>query len=124
MNKSRQLHSRWPSRLVEGLLGCILAVALSSCSPKANPALYGKWQEDGAKDITEFRADGTFTIGGQGRETVTGKYTFKGADSIRMELDGPEAKLIGPMVCRFVVQGDTLDMTMPDGSKSRNKRVK
>jgi len=55
---------------------------------------------------------------------MTGKYRFKGADSIKMELDGPEAKVVGPMLCKFVVQGDTLDMTMPDGTKSHNKRVK
>ena len=105
------------------LLGCCLALVLSSCSQKANPALYGKWQEEGARDTMEFRKDGTFTLGRPG-DTMTGKYKFTGSDSIKLELDGPMAKVVGSMDCRFVVQGDTLDMTMPDGTKSHNKRVK
>jgi len=124
MNSSRHRHPRGFSRLIAALFGCCLALVLSSCSPKANTALYGKWQEDGAKDITEIREDGTFRIGGPGRETMTGKFKFTGSDSIKMELDGPEGKVVGPMACRFVVQGDTLDLTMPDGTKSHNKRVK
>jgi hypothetical protein len=106
-------------------IGLIVGTFLiPACSQKPNPALYGKWQEEGARDITEFREDGTFSIGGAGRETMTGKYKFTGADTIRMELAGPLATVVGPMNCRVIVQGDTLDMTMPDGTKSHNKRIK
>jgi hypothetical protein len=101
-----------------------LAWLLPSCSGKPNPAIYGKWQEAGDKDITEFRQDGTFRIGGGGGEAMTGKFKFVGSDQVKLELDGAEGKAVGPMVCKVVIEGDTLDMTMPDGSKSRNKRVK
>src|SRR5262245_61118506 len=112
----RKNFPRWLSAINVALVSCSVLLAFSSCS-KPNPALYGKWQEDGAKDITEFREDGTFSIGGAGRETMTGKYKFTAADRIKLELSGPEAKVVGPMICQVVVQGDTLDMTMPDGTK-------
>src|SRR5262245_26300468 len=91
---------RWLSVIYVALVSCSVLLAFSSCSSKANPALYGKWKEDGAEDITEFREDGTFSIGGAGRETMRGNYKFTGANHIKLELSGPEAKVVGPMVCQ------------------------
>lgn len=121
MNSSPARHSRSFSLSAVAFVCCVLACILPSCSGKPNTAIYGQWQEAGDKDITEFREDGTFRIGGGGGGTMTGKFKFVGADRVKLELDGAEGKVVGPMVCKIVIEGDTLDMTMPDGSKSRNQ---
>ena len=99
----------------------VMALVLSACS-RTDSALVGKWQEKGEREITEFRADGTFVI--PGGEPLTGKYKSAGGEYIKLTLDGPVGKLVGEMRFKAVVHGDVVELTNPDGIKSQLHRVK
>ena len=100
----------------------VMALVLSACSPQANTALVGKWQEKGDPSITEFRADGTFSI--HLGAPFTGKYKSVDAEHIKLTFDGVAGKVVGESKWKAVVQGDTLSLTDPDGNASQFQRVK
>jgi hypothetical protein len=99
----------------------MVSLLLWSCSP-SNTALVGKWQEQGDPSVTEFRADGTFVI--HLGEKLTGKYKSAGKEHIKLSFDGVVGKVVGESTWKTVVQGDNLELTDPDGNKSRFQRVK
>jgi hypothetical protein len=120
-NERNEMNSsvrRW-LRLVSAV---VMVGLLSSCSPQSNPALVGKWQEKGDPSITEFRADGTFSI--HLGEALTGKYQSVDSEHIKLTFDGVAGKVVGVSTWKAVVQGDTLDLTDPDGNKSQFQRQK
>lgn len=104
------------------LVVCGMTLLLASCS-KSNSALVGKWKGKTDGSLAEFHADGTFAMG-DSQDRMMGKYTVSGSDSIKLELDGPVGKAVGPMVGKFVVQGDSLDITSPEGEVEHFQRVK
>ena len=102
-----------------GILICLLALGLSGCSK--NSALVGKWQGDTAGDTMEFRSDGTFSIAGD--KDMKGTYSFNG-DTLDTKLDGDMGKALGTMSAPAKLEGDTLEITDPDGKVGTYKRVK
>lgn len=99
-----------------------VALVVSACSPTTNTALIGKWQEKGKSDVTEFRADGTFTI--HVGERFTGKYKPADSEHIKLTFDGVAGKVVGESKWKAVVHGDVLELTDPDGNKSEFQRAK
>jgi hypothetical protein len=99
-----------------------VALVMAACSPAANTALIGKWQEKGKSDITEFRADGTFTI--HLGERYTGKYKPVDSEHIKLTLDGVAGKVVGESKWKAVIHSEVLELTDPDGNSSEFQRVK
>lgn len=113
---------KWFGRIRHVASAVVMALIISACSPAVNTAIVGKWQEKGDTDITEFRADGTFTL--HSGERLTGKYTSAGSDYIKLTFDGGIGKVIGTSKWKAVVRGDVLELTDPDGNKAELQRVK
>ena len=118
MNTSRR---KWFSVVRKFASVTVMAFVISACS-RTEPGLVGKWQEKGEREITEFRADGTFVI--PGGESLSGKYKSAGEDYIKLTIDGPVGKLVGELKFKAMVHGDVLELTDPDGRKSELYRVK
>ena len=106
--------------LVAVLLAC--GMLCLGCSYKVSKEIVGKWKAQDDTSLTEFRADGTFILDGD--KEMVGKYKFIGSEKVKLAFDGPVGKLVGSMVFRMVVKGDTLEVTDPDGEKETLERVK
>ncbi len=84
----------------------------------ARPSLVGRWREPKGKDTTEFQGDGKVTEKPASGETIRGTYTLEGA-KLKIRLEGVKDEL----VFTAKVQGDSLEMTDPDGQTTRYERV-
>jgi hypothetical protein len=82
-------------------------------------AVAGPWRISGETDVLEFRHDKTYVWG----PSISGTYTMLGGHRIRMTVvqNGSPS---GQMDQSFVVEGDELRLTAPDGAVTKYERVK
>jgi hypothetical protein len=120
--KKSHINNSGLASLVAVSLACGMLCLIAGCSYKGSKEIVGKWKAKDGTSLTEFHADGTFILGGD--KEMAGKYKFVGSDKVKLTLDGPMGKVIGGMVFRAVINGDTLEMTDPDGEKQVFQRVK
>ena len=83
----------------------------------AAAALVGAWRIRGETDVLDFQADGTYTWG-----RLSGTYKMLDALRVRMTMD-EDGRRIGQLDNGFVVDGDELRLTAPDGA-DRVERVR
>jgi hypothetical protein len=99
-----------------------LAWLLVSCSPDAKSAIIGKWTESNGA-VTEFRADGTCTIGNSG-SPMKGKFNASG-HHIWIKLDGELGLAVGTIDLKIkFVRGDAIDLTYPDNRVHHLQKTK
>jgi hypothetical protein len=112
-------------RLIPSL---VLAVVVTLGCTSLSRALPGKWVGD--LWTLEFKADGTFSQE-RGLLRQTGRYVVQDQDQVRLEYDGVAGAInkiteiiTGPKPLLVVVKlnGDQLELTWPDGLKSRHTR--
>jgi hypothetical protein len=84
----------------------------------AAAALVGAWRIRGEADVLDFQADGTYTWG-----RLSGTYKMLDALRVRMTMD-EDGKRIGQLDNGFVVDGDELRLTAPDGAVTVYERVR
>lgn len=84
----------------------------------AAAALVGGWRIRGETDVLDFQADGTYTWG-----RLSGTYRMLDAQRVRMTMD-QDGKRIGQLDNGFVVEGDELRLTAPDGAVTAYERVR
>jgi hypothetical protein len=82
-------------------------------------AIAGQWRIPGETDVLEFRNDHTYSWG----QRLRGTYTMLGARRLRMTVtqDGSPS---GQMDQTFVIDGDQMQLTAPDGAVTTYERVK
>jgi hypothetical protein len=82
------------------------------------PSIVGRWKEPKGSDTTEFHADGRVTEKPAGAADILGRYLFDGA-KLEIRLEGVAEEL----VFSVALKGNSLEMTGPDGEKTRYERV-
>jgi hypothetical protein len=92
--------------------------AVPSPSSKQEDAIVGKWSEIDGTEKMELLKDGTMTVSDK-RISMGGKYAFVEENKIKVNLGA-----LGLFVATFVISGDELTWTMPDGKVSKYKREK
>lgn len=110
----------WLTRFLLAL--CLLLTALGCNNQPANP-LVGKWsyEDSGTTTIWNFAADGNLIVSYNGT-TLELKYTLLDADTVRIS-GVPDEESSADV--DFVVNGDTMVMTIVDGGDSQEfKRAK
>ncbi len=73
-------------------------------------AALGWWRIRGETDVLDFQADGTYTWG-----RLSGSFQMLDAQRVRMTMD-QDGNRIGQLDNGFVVDGDELRLTAPDGA--------
>jgi hypothetical protein len=120
--RNRNIMKRFLCYFFGGLVAFGTAILLSSCSPGGNSTIIGKWTESNGA-VTEFRADGTCSIGDP-KSPMTGKFKA-GSDHVRIDLDGAVGQAVGKMDCKITaVQGESFDLTYPDGEVHHLKKTR
>jgi hypothetical protein len=116
-----------------------LLLFVPACSPvsPANPAtadqLVGKWEAlpskgmpAGAREVWEFKQDGTYSITGEAPgkppHTITGQYHVNPQGGITTDHSSQSAA-DGVLAKGFTVQGDALTMTAGDGTSFGFRRA-
>ena len=102
----------WTLRPVGGDTGLTGAAARDAAA-----ALLGGWRIRGETDVLEFQADGTYTWG-----RLSGTFRMLDAQRVRMTMD-QDGKRIGQLDNGFVVDGNELRLTAPDGAVTTYDRV-
>jgi len=103
----------------------LISIALGEVDIKK--AIIGKWgqydQKLGGMEYFEFFEDGTvFTFHDGLKMSAGGDYKFIDKNRIRINLAGIWS-LVGPVVCKVSVSGDTLILTLPDGKVEEYKKA-
>jgi uncharacterized protein (DUF2147 family) len=85
----------------------------TSCSPKPENPIVGKWKNIDGTETMEFFKDGTVSL--VGKEMSLGG-TYKFVDTNRMKLEyGDLGAWMGPIITTISISGNELTLTMPDG---------
>jgi hypothetical protein len=84
----------------------------------AAAALVGGWRIRGETDVLDFQADGTYTWG-----RLSGTYKMLDAQRVRMTVN-QDGSRVGQLDNGFVVDGDELRLTAPDGALTTYERVR
>ena len=106
-----------------GWLGIVCIVALlSSCSPKPENEIVGKWKEIGGTETMEFLKDGTVSVVDKDK-SMEGSYKFIDKDQIKFELSGPGVSA-GPIVAKVSFSDGEFNLTMPNGEVSKYSKFK
>lgn len=103
----------WVQRLASAVVDLSDAQARAAAA-----ALVGGWRIRGETDVLDFQADGTYTWG-----RLNGTYKMLDAQRVRMTTD-QDGKRIGQLDNGFVVDGDELRLTAPDGAVTTYERVR
>src|SRR5262249_50614589 len=111
------------TRLRAGLTACAVGFVLCSCAPTGNSALVGKWKEKDVSGVTEFRADGTFSMA-SGSGKLTGRFKWVDGDHVKLTFDGAVGQVVGASTWKVVVNSETLELTDPEGQTMRCQRQK
>jgi uncharacterized protein (DUF2147 family) len=89
-------------------------VLLSSCSPKLEDEIVGKWQEVGGTETMEIFKDGKVSIEDEGL-SLAGEYRIVNGERIELHLSGL-GELAGEIVMRGTLSNGELTFTTPDES--------
>ncbi|MCJ7507439.1 MAG: hypothetical protein MUO85_01755 [candidate division Zixibacteria bacterium] len=103
-----------------------LLISLALGEVDIKKAIIGKWgqydQKLGGMEYFEFFEDGTvFTYHDGLKMSAGGDYKFIDKNRIRINLSGIWS-LVGPVVCKVSISGDTLILTLPDGKVEEYKK--
>ena len=84
----------------------------------AAEAVVGKWRVPGESHVFDIRTDGTHTWGPR----ISGSYEMLQGQRIRMTLV-EDGRPTGRLDCAFIVEGNVLKLTAPDGAVTTYERV-
>ena len=85
--------------------------------------IVGKWQQVEGTETIEFLKDGSFVVEKGGRPMGGGKYTVVDDNRIKIEPSGMMA-VTGPMLTKYVIAGEDLTLTGPDGGDTKYHSLK
>lgn len=85
--------------------------------------IIGKWQQVGGTETIEFLRDGTFVVENGGHPMGGGKYSIVDDARLKIEPSGMMA-VTGPMLTKYIITGDNLILTGPDGGDTRYQLAK
>ena len=113
---------RWRPLMLASMVCCCLALTLVSCS-RSGGALIGRWKSSTNDVSVEFHADGTAILGEDG-DLTPANFAVLSGDTLRFSMSEPGNTNHESLVIKFVVHGDALDLTSPQGEIEHLERVK
>lgn len=102
----------------------ILCVLLQLIGCSSQKSIIGKWQQvNGGTETIEFLKDGAFVVENGGCPMGGGKYSIVDDTRLKIEPSGFQS-VTEPMLTKYVIAGDDLTLTGPDGGDTKYHLMK